>query len=582
MRAALRFLLLGLSAAPAVAQAVRWRLPERGGAIYARTLVIDNRANPAGADVPQVFDGPDPAAIVLDGEFDRARVRRAEPVRDVRELVAQLGHDVDEPRGGKTEVALFGGNRFQPVRVDASFDPPGADGRQRFEATITPDVKAARRSETPGHLPLLTGRVEGTRSFDAARGLVTAIDGAATLTFVFAAQPEREPPQPERTRTVQLRDSWRDPVVLAPGSPELQTRITEAIRASIAFLRGRIEESASRVDEPTGGDPYHDIQPGELALMLLALRHGGEAASDPLLTRGYSSLRRRIIAGTYSLAVAILAVEALYTPAGEWELMRTGQLTAPLPRAPSPEDQKLLSGWVESLLGNIDKTTDAAYLRRWHYGPSQDFDNSNTQYALLGLYGAQLCGIEISPQVWTAAANHWLDCAIEQGDAAAPDLVLHRDAAKGGRTRAGARVPPRGWGYAREDATGSMTTAGISGLTLCSAGLRMFDKGNPKLLRGMDTAVRSGFLWLQDHFTVRGNPGATHAWNSWHLYYLYGLERACELNRIARLGDRDWYFEGALQLLATQAADGSWGSWPDTAFGLLFLKKAALPAITGR
>ena len=31
-------------------------------------------------------------------------------------------------------------------------------------------------------------------------------------------------------------------------------------------------------------------------------------------------------------------------------------------------------------------------------------------------------------------------------------------------------------------------------------------------------------------------------WPNWQLYYLYGLERACELNQVALLGDRDWYF----------------------------------------
>jgi hypothetical protein len=68
----------------------------------------------------------------------------------------------------------------------------------------------------------------------------------------------------------------------------------------------------------------------------------------------------------------------------------------------------------------------------------------------------------------------------------------------------------------------------------------------------------------------------------WHLYVLDGLERACELNHVALLGGRDWYVEGAMHLVATQRPDGAWGSCSDTAFGLLFLMKTALPAITGR
>ena len=127
-----------------------------------------------------------------------------------------------------------------------------------------------------------------------------------------------------------------------------------------------------------------------------------------------------------------------------------------------------------------------------------------------------------------------------------------------------------------------MTTAGISGLSLCTSALRLQKKGNPKLLADADAAVRGAFLWLEQNFSVRHNPGPHGSRSHWQLYYLYGLERACELNQVALLADRDWYFEGALRLCSEQRADGTWGSWVDTAFGLLFLKKTALPAVTGR
>jgi len=127
-----------------------------------------------------------------------------------------------------------------------------------------------------------------------------------------------------------------------------------------------------------------------------------------------------------------------------------------------------------------------------------------------------------------------------------------------------------------------MTTAGITGLTVCSSALRLSKKGNPKLLAECDDAIRAGFVWFQQWLSVRHNPRPTHGDASWHLYYLYGLERACELNQIARIAGRDWYTEGAIQLIATQQQNGSWGDSVETAFALLFLKKTALPAITGR
>jgi hypothetical protein len=55
---------------------------------------------------------------------------------------------------------------------------------------------------------------------------------------------------------------------------------------------------------------------------------------------------------------------------------------------------------------------------------------------------------------------------------------------------------------------------------------------------------------------------------------------------IKMIGGRDWYAEGALYLVNAQREDGSWlsyGEMPivDTAFALLFLKKAVLPVATG-
>jgi hypothetical protein len=127
-----------------------------------------------------------------------------------------------------------------------------------------------------------------------------------------------------------------------------------------------------------------------------------------------------------------------------------------------------------------------------------------------------------------------------------------------------------------------MTAAGVTGLTICAAALRGQKKGNVRLLQQVDDAARGGFLWLQHNLSVRRNPGPTSSWDSWYYYWLYGLERTCELNQVALLGERDWYFEGALQLLGQQRRDGSWAAGWDTCFALLFLKKAALPVITPR
>ena len=123
-----------------------------------------------------------------------------------------------------------------------------------------------------------------------------------------------------------------------------------------------------------------------------------------------------------------------------------------------------------------------------------------------------------------------------------------------------------------------MTTAGITGLVICDAALRGQKKGDRKLLTRIHGAIDSGFAWLDRNFTVETNPGGN---GRWHYYYLYGLERACEINGTKMLNGKRWYTEGAELLLAQQHQDGSWTGIVDTCFAILFLKKAAPPVITG-
>ncbi len=145
--------------------------------------------------------------------------------------------------------------------------------------------------------------------------------------------------------------------------------------------------------------------------------------------------------------------------------------------------------------------------------------------------------------------------------------------------------------------TASMTTAGLTGVTICQAVLHGLKKGG-KLRSRLHKARQGGLAWMLHEFSVRTNKNKGR-----HLhYYLYGLERACEINQIALLGKRDWYFEGANILVETQVSGnrrgdgggrgrgpgGGAGSFrgaglPQTCMAILFLKQSAppMPAITG-
>ncbi len=566
--------LLALPAA-AIAQDLHWKLPDRGAVRYERDLVVEATCEPKGATDSRPWSGFAASAVVLDGELDAKKQGTAEPLCDLRNLLPRLCLDLSQSKAGKAKVELRSVHAM--VDVDAQWGPLQASGEQTVKATIH-DAEPARLGAERGHRPLVHGTLVGSRLLDRENGRVQHFEGGVELEAKWFDQ--------ARTVRITLRDAWTFDEVLVPSDPKVRTMVNEAIRKAADWLDRDLQQ---RIDNKgAGNDPYHDHHPGELALSLLAIVKGRDDSRHETVQRGYEDLRRRNIEGTYSLGAAILAIEALYTPIQEWQNLREGTIEAPMSRKLPPSDLALVQEWAKRLLDNIDTTTDPAYLRRYHYGPSSLWDNSTTQYALLGLYAAQLCGVTISPQVWTASATHLLACDRPEGKETAPTITSHAEHArieqgKKSTRSGGKKVQPAGFGYQDgHDLTGSMTTAGISGLSLCAAALRAQKKGTQKQFAEIDAGIRSSFAWLEQRLTVRRNPGPTHVWDSWHNYYLYGLERACELNRVAWLGGRDWYFEGAMHLIAQQQQSGSWGNSVETAFALLFLKKTVLPTITGK
>lgn len=567
--------ILPVLAATAAAQDLRWKLPERGAARYDRDLKVEATVTPKDAWDSRPWPAFAPSPVVLDGELDDKRKRTEEPLCDLRDLLPRLCLDLSQTKPAKAKLELRSVN--VGIDIDAEWGPLGDDGAQTVQATFQ-DAEPASIGAARAHRPLVKGTLRGSRVVDRQNGRVQSFEGTIEIESKWFDRP--------RTVKISVRDEWTFAEILAPGDAKTRTLVHDAIRKAADWLERDLQ---ARIDaKGTGNDPYHDHHPGELALSLLAIVKGRGDAKPEAVQRGYDELRRRNIEGTYSLGAAILAIEALYTPISEWQSLREGSIDAPMPRKLPASDLELLREWTRRLLDNVDTTTDQAYVRRYHYGPSKLWDNSTTQYALLGLYAAQLCGVEVSPQVWSASAAHLLACDRPEGKEAplAATSQAERERIESGKksTRAGGKkVQPAGFGYQEgHDLTGSMTTAGISGLSICAAALRAQKKGTQKLFADIDAGIRSGFAWLEPRLTVRRNPGPAHVWENWHNYYLYGLERACELNQVAWLGGRDWYFEGAMHLIAQQQENGSWGSSVDTSFALLFLKKTALPTITGK
>ncbi|HEX5135395.1 MAG TPA: hypothetical protein VFY93_00355, partial [Planctomycetota bacterium] len=104
--------------------------------------------------------------------------------------------------------------------------------------------------------------------------------------------------------------------------------------------------------------------------------------------------------------------------------------------------------------------------------------------------------------------------------------------------------------------------------------------------RDIEEMILGGWAWLDRNWGMDRNPG--HPGGDWYYYYLYSVERAGALTGVKRVGGKDWYLEGAEQLLSRQKESGAWdepgdGDTSETCFALLFLKRATTPTTrTGR
>ena len=279
---------------------------------------------------------------------------------------------------------------------------------------------------------------------------------------------------------------------------------------------------------------------------------------------------------TYSVAILMMALEEAHADSEEKvrKDRRYGR-SRHLRKVKLPKpDYKWMSALTRWMVGHQTQTV-------WRY-PSSGIDHSNTQYALLGLASARRCGVPVDRNVFLTAAKHLLDAQEKTG----PEVrrIVHVDQGEGYARRylTNSYDRARGWGYKPGDqATGSMTTAGVSSLAICRSELLGWS-GYPKTIsERMERGVKDGLAWLNKNFAVDRNPPGR---KGWHYYYLFGLERAGVLTDVKFIGDHDWYKEGADHLLRAQRENGSWrggrkdqGTLTNTCFALLFLRRATVP-----
>lgn len=390
-------------------------------------------------------------------------------------------------------------------------------------------------------------------------------------------------------------------------------RVNKAIDDGQKFLiSSQLEDGTWKgLSTPTTANSY-----GEQALVLLALAKTGVKSDQRPMQRGMAALDTLVAKqkaavfnnelhthSTYSAACVAMLLDSLY--AEHPTIGPDGKPTANKVKASLPASATAM---LREIVGFFESKQ---YGRLWRYpgGAKQaDEDLSASQYALMGLLTAGRLGIHAKPAAYRRALAEILDWQQADGPEVAwlienpafdPRLEENPDPDKAryGRFLRSGKALARGFPYQKSaTVTGSMTCAGLSCLAIIKDRLSDERLKPPESLtkdeeKRIDKAIVDGFGWLTANWSVAANPGAAQ---SWHYYYLYGMERSCSLMGMRYVGSHDWYREGADVLLDAQNDGGDWpavgGSqtrYAQTAFALLFLRRATsptrfhAPAVTG-
>ncbi len=319
--------------------------------------------------------------------------------------------------------------------------------------------------------------------------------------------------------------------------------VEQAIRSGVKFLKERQRADGSWPDAAP------NARTGSTSLVALALLTAGENPDSPTIQQVLSFLRGyspQQLNSTYAIGLQTMVFAAADPETDRARLVANVDW---LERAQHKDPRR------ERWAGNWSYTEQRA-------NPG---DNSNTQYALLGLNAASEAGIPVRPEVWALSRAYF-------------EVFQNRDG---------------GWGYTpqQKQSTASMTCAGIASLIICgSRRFQSLENLQGETIRqcgegALDPFLNRGIDWLANHFDVRQNLG--HG-QQYKLYYLYGLERAGRLAGVRFFGQNDWYRLGAEELVRTQnKLSGFWSGGGEneivgTSLALLFLAKGRAPVLINK
>jgi len=408
----------------------------------------------------------------------------------------------------------------------------------------------------------------------------------------------------------------------APILADLDDEIGEATDLGIEFLLKAIE--AKQVE--TG--QHDDFRGGKIALETYALVVAGVSVDHPVVKKNFETLNSMSLDRTYNNACYAFALDAAIS-----QLQNDAALAAPSQKLRADPSigaafRPRLEAAVNALVRLRRKTGG------WNYTADHNrFDNSNTQFAVLGLGVGPKHGVTVPREVWEEIVQHFLQGQKKDGPEVAerPEFYPEDEKGEGKRDRINivdksgekvekvkpgdkkgrgekeknqerdgsptvARKPDpqtkgelgaealryfaRGWDYEHKGGeTWNMTCGGLSSMILAEQNLR--GQVPPDFHQKIQRSIRDGYAWLMRNWNFAGG-------GEWKYYGIYSLEKVADLGEVKKFGSHDWYQEVARHIISDQRADGSWPGgngvqirW-NSAFALLILNRATSLITQGR
>jgi hypothetical protein len=342
---------------------------------------------------------------------------------------------------------------------------------------------------------------------------------------------------------------------------ELVNKVKDGIDKGVKFLKNTAAKNNGHWEGVLLKN-LADMDGGTTALAVLALLNSGEKVDDPTVKGGLDYLRKITPTKTYVVALQTMALS-------EAQVLSRDKKDLPL-IARNVE-------WFETTA-----LRGGGKLQGWSYPGNTIADNSNTQYAMLGLYAAKVAGAKVDDALWKEIQEYYTRTQKDDRQNARAGYWLYHNA--GG-----------------EGPSFTMTVGGACGLLIANMGL---DKSEQELnpatgvaakcgVYADNTALAKGLAYIGANFNFEQGKS--------YFYNYYGIERLGRLSGQRFIGRMDWYREGCERLVGSprhqglQGLDGSFtyaganapgidSGYPviTTSFALLYLSKGRTPVLVSK